>query len=1048
MSSKRNTPSSFDAIGDEERKSSQLLHTSSSSSSSGLTTTVSSSNVSSLAVLDDLPHGNNPKPLEDDREGDLLIDGEDASQMTTGEELSARYQVRIDTAYPPGYDVSMIKSTSANFEPAVPAREYPFKLDPFQKASIAALEMRESVLVSAHTSAGKTVVAEYAIAMALRDNQRVVYTSPIKALSNQKFRELQETFGDVGLMTGDITINPNSSCLVMTTEILRSMLYRGSEVMREVAWVIFDEIHYMRDQERGVVWEETIILLPHKVRYVFLSATIPNGFEFASWIATTHLQPCHVVYTEYRPTPLQHYIFPSGGKGLHLIIDRDSKFRHENFEKAISELHQGSSAQKGRAGRASSGANPTDVFKIVKLIQHRQYYPLIVFSFSKKTCEVLARAASKLQFNTEEENTLLDLVFENATRTLSEQDKKLPQVTRILPLLRRGIGIHHSGLLPILKETIEILFQEGLVKVLFATETFAMGLNMPAKTVVFTSARKFDGNDFRWIRSGEYIQMSGRAGRRGLDDRGLVILMLDEKMEPPVARAMIQGQPDPLNSAFHLGYNMLLNLLRVEDVNADYLIRRSFLQFQRTVNVPVLKSKLGSVLAEAKAIAVPDEHEVERYYQLRKQLDALRFSMNQFILSPRFISPFLQPGRLLKIKEGDNAFGWGVLVKTSQAHSSQDITLHVLFWFVRVAAAPRPVPQQQQGKPQAQDQQTLPQQDAFRIIPATAETPQAQLAPIPFSLACIDQISKFRVLVHKDFQRAENIRATWKSLEQILHRNKGMELPLLDPLTEMKINDPKFDRVILRIKHLEDQLRTSQVFDSTDLEARFELYHKKATLLSEAQEIRHQLNLSDKTIFSHQLKAMQRVLRRLNFTDHENIIQLKGRVACEINAANELVLTELIFNGMFSAMAPAPLVALLSCFVCEEAPPKDGSLTESLPPELSVPIRTLQETARRIAVVSQESKIPTNVEDFVAKLSPLLIPVVYAWCRGATFLDVCNMTLTFEGSIIRCMRRLEELLRQLCNAAKAIGNGDLEKKFADGIALVKRDIVFAASLYL
>lgn len=218
------------------------------------------------------------------------------------------------------------------------AQEYAFKLDPFQRQAIACLEHGDSVLVSAHTSAGKTVVAEYAIAMALRDHQRVIYTSPIKALSNQKYRDLYEEFSDVGLMTGDVTINPNASCLVMTTEILRSMLYRGSEVLREVAWVIYDEIHYMRDKERGVVWEESIILLPHKVRFVFLSATIPNAKEFAEWVAKIHHQTCHVVYTSYRPTPLQHYFFPAGGDGLYLVVDDRGRFRQDNFDSAMSKL--------------------------------------------------------------------------------------------------------------------------------------------------------------------------------------------------------------------------------------------------------------------------------------------------------------------------------------------------------------------------------------------------------------------------------------------------------------------------------------------------------------------------------------------------------------------------------------------------------------------------------------------------------------------------------------------------------------------------------------
>jgi len=193
-------------------------------------------------------------------------------------------------------------------------------------------------LVAAHTSAGKTAVAEYAIALALKNKQRVIYTSPIKALSNQKYRELQEEFGDVGLMTGDVTINETASCIVMTTEILRSMLYNGSEITREMAWVIFDEVHYMRDKERGVVWEETIILLPTMVKYVFLSATIPNAKEFAEWIVKIKQQPCSVVYTDYRPVPLQHYVYPSGGEGIYMVVDEKGVFKEQNFSKAISVL--------------------------------------------------------------------------------------------------------------------------------------------------------------------------------------------------------------------------------------------------------------------------------------------------------------------------------------------------------------------------------------------------------------------------------------------------------------------------------------------------------------------------------------------------------------------------------------------------------------------------------------------------------------------------------------------------------------------------------------
>ena len=433
-------------------------------------------------------------------------DQEEDTSVTSLVEAAPRIKVHTletaescthEVAVPPGFEFSGLREPTRE-----PAKNYKFTLDPFQSQSVLCIENDQSVLVSAHTSAGKTVVAEYAIALSLKQKQRVIYTTPIKALSNQKYREFYEEFSDVGLMTGDVTINPSASCLIMTTEILRSMLYRGSEVMGEVGWVIFDEIHYMRDKERGVVWEETIILLPDNVHYVFLSATIPNARQFAEWIAHLHKQPCHVVYTDFRPTPLQHYIFPAGGDGIHLVVDEHGQFREDNFTTAMAVLQNAGDAakgdQRGKKGGIKGGAEGSNIFKIVKMIMERSFAPVIVFSFSKKECEAYALQMAKLDFNTPEEKKLVDEVFSNAMMVLSEEDRSLPQVENVLPLLKRGIGIHHGGLLPILKETIEILFGEGLLKALFATETFAMGLNMPARTVLFTSTQKFDGKDFRF----------------------------------------------------------------------------------------------------------------------------------------------------------------------------------------------------------------------------------------------------------------------------------------------------------------------------------------------------------------------------------------------------------------------------------------------------------------------------------------------------------------------------------------------------------------------
>ena len=733
--------------------------------------------------------------------------GLQASKEGTAVVLS--HQVRHQVALPPDYAYVPISEHKA---PEKPAKTWPFTLDPFQQVSIASIERGESVLVSAHTSAGKTVVAEYAIAQSLKNNQRVIYTSPIKALSNQKYREFQAEFGDVGLMTGDVTINPTATCLVMTTEILRSMLYRGSEIMREVAWVIFDEIHYLRDKARGVVWEETIILLPDKVRYVFLSATIPNAMQFAEWITKTHGQPVHVVYTDFRPTPLQHYFFPAGADGIHLIVDEKGVFREENFNKAMSTMadKQGDDPADAMAKRKGRGRDkklnkggtkgPSDIYKIVKMIMLKNYNPVIVFSFSKRDCEAYALQMSNLTFNEQSERDMVDKVFNSALEMLTEEDKQLPQIQNILPLLKRGIGIHHSGLLPILKETIEILFQEGLIKVLFATETFSIGLNMPAKTVVFTSVRKFDGVDLRWVTPSEFVQMSGRAGRRGLDDRGIVIMMIEEKMEPAIAKDIVRGEQDKLNSAFYLGYNMILNLMRVEGISPEFMLERCFYQFQNTASVAGLEKQLQNLETQRSSMEISDEGTIREYYELRKQLDTYTKDMRDVINHPNYCLQFMQSGRLVRIKYMDHDFGWGAVVnftprKPGKGQKAEDISpqqSYVIDVLLQVADT---------SSNGTRTHTELPQ----GVRPAL-EGEKSKMEVVPILLSCVESIGHIRIFLPADLKSADQRNTARKSIDEVKRRFPD-GIAVLDPIENMGITDNSFKK-LLRVS------RSSQCFYS------------------------------------------------------------------------------------------------------------------------------------------------------------------------------------------------------------------------------------------
>ncbi|KAF8252829.1 antiviral helicase [Wilcoxina mikolae CBS 423.85] len=963
------------------------------------------------------------------------------SQSTEGKSIIIPHQVRHQVSLPTDYKYKPIED-HVFADP--PARQYGFKLDPFQQTSVAAIERGESVLVSAHTSAGKTVVAEYAIAQSLRDNQRVIYTSPIKALSNQKFREFTAEFGDVGLMTGDVTINPSATCLVMTTEILRSMLYRGSEVMREVQWVIFDEIHYMRDKARGVVWEETIILLPDKVRYVFLSATIPNAMQFAEWICKTHNQPCHVVYTDFRPTPLQNYLFPSGADGIHLVVDEKGVFREDNFQKAMGSLaDQGDdpadpNAKRGKGKNkwnTKKGGNkgPSDIYKIVKMIMIKNYNPVIVFSFSKRECENFALQMSQLAFNDEAEKDMVGKVFENAIRSLSEEDRGLPQIQHILPLLRRGIGIHHSGLLPILKEVIEILFQEGLIKVLFATETFSIGLNMPAKTVVFTSVRKFDGKEQRWISPSEFVQMSGRAGRRGLDDRGIVILMIDEKMEPQVARDIVKGEQDRLNSAFYLGYNMILNLMRVEGISPEFMLEKCFFQFQNTAGVSGLEKELGELENEKSSMVIDDEATVREYYDLRQKLDVYAKDMRDVINHPSYCLKFMQPGRLVRVAYQNHDFGWGAVVNYQKRMRGKEEfppqESYIVDVLLNVA----------QDAPAA----TKANPDLSPGVRPPAEGESGKMEVVPVLLSCLEGISGLRIFLPNDMKSQEQRNTARKNIEEI-KRRFGDGISILDPVENMKITDDSFKALLRKIEVLEAKLLSNPLHNSPRLVDLYNRYSLKIDIQDKIKAIKKKITLAHSIMQLDELKCRKRVLRRLGFINDSDIVQLKARVACEISSGDELLLSELLFNRVFNELSPELCAALLSCFVFEEKSNNEQVLKE----ELAKPFRELQSQAKLIAKVSAESKLAVTEEEYVQKFKPQLMEIVYEWSKGASFSAICKMTDVYEGSLIRMFRRLEELLRQMAQASKVMGSEELEKKFEESLTKVKRDIVAAASLYL
>ena len=992
-------------------------------------------------------------------------------------------------------------------EISTPATTYPFKLDQFQEKSILCLENHQSVLVSAHTSAGKTVVAQYAIAMSLRDHQRVIYTSPIKALSNQKYRELCEQFNDVGLMTGDVTINVNASCLVMTTEILRNMLYKGSEMIKEIAWVIFDEVHYMRDKVRGVVWEETMILLSNKINYVFLSATIPNAREFAMWISLMKNQPCNVIYTEFRPVPLQHYVYPSSSDDIILVVDEKGNFKDDNFNKALTQISVRSTDENNYNKNTLAQINDKslnskekklkteeeDIKAIVDLVIENDLDPGIIFCFSKEKCESLAKSLqnSGINLTKEEEKKTIEEIYICAMLTLSEEDQNIPQLKNMLNILKLGIGIHHGGMVPIIRECVELIFQSGLIKILFSTETFSMGLNMPAKTVVFTEIEKFDGNKNRYLTGGEYIQMSGRAGRRGLDEKGVVIVVLKKKIDPEECREIMRGKSDPLNSSFGLNYNQILNLSRIEGIKCEFILQRSFRQYQSVRAIPLLKKKILRMYNDYLKFGnnwERDELINEAIYKIENKNDLIEknrlmlFGENSDLRKK--LKPYLIKGRFVFIKY----FGIGIFVDYCKIGNDK------FAYYNEDKKAYEIITEREKTKNNNDNKNNIieienklidfktiylliyvTKNSSNILIPDNILNSKGKLIKIPFKINSLENISHIKISLPENITESslKQIEKIYKQISSSLIPNKGkkekINYKIMDPIKDLKISDKKYIENNNKIEKLNSELKEiektflntfGKIIDFSDnlenilSKNEFILsYKKKLILRNEIKYSINELNSLNRLVLNEELIIMKKVLTRLNYLDKNNLVTFKGQVACCISSGDTIILTEIIFNGFLNNMNENDIGVILSCFVGGEGAifKKDKQIVE----EDKHLMKLYNELKKEIeAVVDIYIEYKINIKDkekYIKMFRYDFMKNILYWINNEkTFGEICDEKNSeiYGGSMVRCIRRLDELLKELILCADMIGNNQLKEKFENISKKIRRGIPFSASLYL
>ncbi len=1058
-----------------------------------------------------------------------------------------------------------------------PALVQPFELDDFQKQAIARLERDECVFVAAHTSAGKTAVAEYAIALAAKHMTRAIYTSPIKALSNQKYRDFRQKFGgDVGLITGDVSLNTDGSCLIMTTEILRSMLYRGADLIRDIEWVIFDEVHYINDSERGVVWEEVIIMLPDHIKLIFLSATTPNTMDFSGWVGRTKKKMVNVIMTYKRPVPLQHHIY-AGGE-LFEVMDNMKNFMSGGVKAAELKLHpkppppketnvapkgnndgrgqgrgqggrqgagrgqggrqgtgrgqggrqsvgrgqggrqgaghgqggrQGAGRGQGgrqsaghgqgghqRAGRGQGGQRDTPGSKsqwqsLVNMLKKENKLPAVVFSFSKRKCDECANLLSSLDLTDSSEKSAIHVQCAKAVARLDEDDSRLPQVLRVCEMVRRGIGVHHGGMLPILKEVVEMLFAKGLISVLFATETFAMGVNMPARTVIFNGLRKHDGKAFRDLLPGEYTQMAGRAGRRGLDTVGTVIVVAwSEVPTANTLKSILTGSSTKLQSQFRLKYNTILTLMRVEDMSVEGMIRQSFSEFatQRAIGasgfVHILQKATSTLnRLDERAREEPcirgEKPDIEDFHKLTCHMGHLNKKLYSMMgVNKRKV---LGAGRILQI------------------FSASQKLVDALSMVLTYEIGPKSSSDEGDTECDKQDRSSRLQLKVLVLCPVGFSPPkkrgEEQLSSnqFPESLGGLSRQSRERLEAGGDKKcalEAGKYGSAWGRTYAILE--VGMDSVSVVLQTKRKIDNNALvsrgnigavgDAVKFLIELEEDRNANpnSPNFLPFNIEKDIKAYHWEATEMARrAEEIFHERTISIcngcphledqfalenrrhrlrerinhvKHAFSNQslclfpdFQQRLRVLQKLQYVDPSGIVELKGRVACEVNRADELIVTEMIFENVLQQLDPAEVAALLSSLVFQEKSDNQPSVTD----RLHSAMKQLKDIAMNLGNIQRAEGLDTDPQAFfVSGVNFGLVDAVYYWATGLPFKEICSMTVVPEGTIVRTVTRLDDLIMEVRNAARVIGDSVLYHKMEVASELIKRGVVFAASLYL
>ncbi|MBO8194976.1 DEAD/DEAH box helicase [Streptomyces oryzae] len=879
---------------------------------------------------------------------------------------------------------------------------YDFDLDPFQIEACQALEAGKGVLVAAPTGSGKTIVGEFAVHLALTQGRKCFYTTPIKALSNQKFSDLVKRYGSakVGLLTGDNSVNSEAPIVVMTTEVLRNMLYAGSKSLLGLGYVVMDEVHYLSDRFRGAVWEEVIIHLPESVTIVSLSATVSNAEEFGDWLDTVR-GDTQVIVSEDRPVPLWQHVL--AGRRMYDLFEESRDKREVNPDLVRMARMENSRVGNGRDRRRGRPQREADRERerrqrariwtpsrpeVIDRLDSEGLLPAITFIFSRAGCEAAVQQClySGLRLNDNAARARVRELVEERTADIPDKDLHVLGYFEWLEGLERGIAAHHAGMLPTFKEVVEELFVRGLVKAVFATETLALGINMPARSVVLEKLVKWNGEQHADITPGEFTQLTGRAGRRGIDIEGHAVVLWQRGMDPGALAGLAGARTYPLRSSFKPSYNMAVNLVsQFGRHRSRELLETSFAQFQADRSVvgisrQVQKNEEG--LAGYQASMTCHLGDFEEYARLRRQLkeretELAKQGANQRRAQAAAALERLKPGDVIHVPTGKYA-GLALVLdpgvsggRGSASHRGYDGTTG--------NEGPRP-------------------------LVLTAQRQVKRLGPIDFPVP-VEPLERMRI--PKSFNaRSPQSR---RDLASALRSKAGHYVPERHRRQRSAAaDDPEIERLRKAIRQ-----HPCHGCDEREDHARWaERYHR---LKRDTRQLERRIEGRTNTI-ARTFDRVYALLSELGYLSGDHVTD-DGRVLARLYGELDLLASECLREGVWEGLPPAELAACVSALVFEAR-----SNDEALPPKLpgGRARAALGEMVRiwgRLDALEEEHRITAT--EGVGQREPDLgfAWAAYRWADGHGLDEVLREADMPAGDFVRWCKQVIDVLGQLAAAA-------------------------------